>query len=277
MAEQEIALTGTDQPAPLSLLTGSPDERLAEATEVANALSPLIAAKKLYANINGRQHVLFEGWTTLGALVGVFPVTAWTRPVEQGWEARVEARTLSGAIVGAAEAQCLRTEKIWSNRDDYALRSMAQTRAGGKALRMPLGFIMSLAGYEATPAEEMPRDEPKSQPARRPNATAKPTQSRDKAAPAGSSAASSDDDRSRLFGLATEMWGDKDTHAAICAALSLPSDGEGAITEHWLGKGGTYKSAQPYLAEVRRTEVGGKSFEDACRIVNAYAQLTVTE
>ena len=83
-----------------------------------------------------------------------------------------------------------------------------------------------------------------------------------------------DDGRSVLFGLATEMWRDKDAHAAICAALSLPSDGEGAIREHWLDKGGTYKGAQTYLAEVRRHEVGGKSFEDACKIVNAFAQLT---
>ncbi|KKL96002.1 hypothetical protein LCGC14_1848770, partial [marine sediment metagenome] len=257
---------------PLSLLTGSPDERLAEATEVANALSPLINTKKLYANINGRKHVLFEGWTTLGALVGVFPVTAWTRPVEQGWEARVEARTLSGAIVGAAEAQCLRTEKIWSNRDDYALRSMAQTRAGGKALRMPLGFIMSLAGYEATPAEEIPRDEPAAtRPAPKPSVRRAPPARK---SPPPDAEDGDDGERSKLFGLATEMWGDKDTHTAICAALSLPSEGEGAIREHWLDKGGTYKQAQPYLAEVRRHEVGGKSFEDACRIVNAFAQLT---
>ena len=157
MVEQETGLVPVQEAGPISLLTGSPAERLAEATAVANALSPLIDKKKLYAVIKGRKHVLFEGWTTLGALIGVFPVTAWTRQVDQGWEARVEARTLSGAIVGGAEAQCLRTESTWSTRDDYALRSMAQTRAGAKALRMPLGFIMSLAGYDATPADEMPR------------------------------------------------------------------------------------------------------------------------
>jgi hypothetical protein len=33
---------------------------------------------------------------------------------------------------------------------------MAQTRATSKALRVPLGFIVVLAGYEATPEEEMP-------------------------------------------------------------------------------------------------------------------------
>jgi hypothetical protein len=78
--------------------------------------------------------------------------------VADGWEARVEARTLAGQVVGAAEAECLRTEKTWSSRDDYALRSMAQTRAVSKALRGPLGFVVTLAGYEATPAEEMPAE-----------------------------------------------------------------------------------------------------------------------
>ena len=36
------------------------------------------------------------------------------------------------------------------------MMSMAQTRALGKAYRMALGWIMKMAGYEATPAEEMP-------------------------------------------------------------------------------------------------------------------------
>jgi hypothetical protein len=71
----------------------------------------------------------------------------------------VVAKTLSGQVVGAAEAMCTHSENTWRNRDEYALRSMAQTRAVSKALRLPLGFVMQLAGYEATPAEEMPTDD----------------------------------------------------------------------------------------------------------------------
>ena len=95
-------------------------------------------------------------------MLGVFPVVVWTKEVGegQGWEARVEARTRDGAVVGAAEAECLRSEKTWKNRDSYALRSMAQTRATSKALRGPVGFVMTIAGFEATPEEEMPREEP---------------------------------------------------------------------------------------------------------------------
>lgn len=147
--------------APANLFGASnPAEVVARSIEAADALVDVINAKKLWVNISGRSHVLVDGWTLLGSMCGVFPVVVWTHKLTDpdGWEARVEARTLAGAIVGAAEAECLRSEKQWGGRDDYALRSMAQTRATSKALRGPLGFIVHLAGFSATPAEEMPSE-----------------------------------------------------------------------------------------------------------------------
>ncbi len=139
-----------------------PDEIIARATSTAGSLAKVIRSQKLAVTISGREHVRVEGWTLLGTLLGVFPYLVWTRPIGDGvelhivgWEARCEARTMDGRIVGSAEAMCSRSEKTWGNRDDYALRSMAQTRATSKALRQPLGFVMALAGFEATPAEEM--------------------------------------------------------------------------------------------------------------------------
>lgn len=132
-----------------------PREVIAKAAEVATALKEVVIKQGLVSNINGKQYPKCEAWTLLGTILGVFPVLVWTRKVEGGWEARVEAKTKDGAIVGAAEAQCLNTEKNWANRDEFALRSMAQTRATAKCLRMPLGFVMTLSGFEATPAEEM--------------------------------------------------------------------------------------------------------------------------
>ena len=41
-------------------------------------------------------------------------------------------------------------------RGPAARRSMAQTRATGKACRLAFSWIMALAGYEPTPAEELP-------------------------------------------------------------------------------------------------------------------------
>jgi hypothetical protein len=131
-----------------------PEEIVRQASAVARALAPVIEDRGLYTDINGRRHVRVEGWTLLGSMLGVFPVCVWSRPIENGWEARVEARTLGGALVGAAEASCTRDEPNWRDKPDYALRSMAQTRSTSKALRLPLGFVVALAGYEATPAEE---------------------------------------------------------------------------------------------------------------------------
>lgn len=151
-------LVPTGAPPATLFRTDEPGEIIARATEVANSLSAVLKAKRLAVRIGQKDHVLVEGWTLCGAMLGVFPVVEWTRKLENGWEARVEARTKDGAVVGAAEAECLSTENRWKTADDYAIRSMAQTRAVSKALRAPLGFIVSLAGFDPTPAEEMDRE-----------------------------------------------------------------------------------------------------------------------
>lgn len=139
--------------------TRDPNQIIARAVGVANALGGIIESKRLYTDIRGRKHVRVEGWTLLGSMLGVYPVIAWSRRVDGGWEARCEAKTQAGAVVGAAEAQCLADESNWEDRDDFALRSMAQTRATSKCLKLPLGFVMAISGYETTPAEEMTGNE----------------------------------------------------------------------------------------------------------------------
>lgn len=156
----EVAVIEQHQLAPLE----NPQGFVAGYVAMADELARVIRDKQLASAISGRQYVRVEGWTLLGSMLGVFPICVWTRPVERdgapvGWEARVEARTRDGAVVGAAEAECLRDESKWKSRDDYALRSMAQTRATSKALRQPLGFVMTIAGFEATPAEEVPHSD----------------------------------------------------------------------------------------------------------------------
>lgn len=131
--------------------------QLVEAHRQATAITRVIDAEKLSMRIGRSEHVLFEGWATLGAFNGVSVHTVWSRALEDGagWEARAEARTLDGRVVGTAEAMCSRAEHNWKNADDYAIRSMAQTRAGSKAFKGPLSWVMVLAGKSATPAEEV--------------------------------------------------------------------------------------------------------------------------
>ena len=143
--------------------TDNPNEIINQASAQAAALDKVVRAQGFFVRIGQGEHLRVEGWQTLGALVGVFPVTQWTKEIRDddgrviGFRARVEAMR-DGNVVGAAESRCLRSERNWRDRDEFALESMAQTRATAKALSQPLRFIVSLAGYAGTPAEEMPSE-----------------------------------------------------------------------------------------------------------------------
>jgi hypothetical protein len=145
----------TFTPHDLDVFAGDPGEVMQAMKEVAQIIAEPVRAVHTI-RIKDREYVRVEGWTMLGRIVGVKPIVVWTRALDNGWEARVEARDRHDKLVGAAEAMCTRDEASWKTRDEYAIRSMAQTRATSKALRGPLGFVLTLAGFEATPAEEMP-------------------------------------------------------------------------------------------------------------------------
>ena len=62
---------------------------------------------------------------------------------------------VTGLPVSVGHALCSNKERSKRSFDEYAILSMAQTRAEGKAYRLLLGWLMKAAGFEATPAEEM--------------------------------------------------------------------------------------------------------------------------
>lgn len=133
------------------------------AREMAEALADVIERQKLATVIQGRKFVGVEGWTTLGVMLGVVAREVQTTEADGIYTAVVElVRVNDGACISRASAEC-GEEKPWNQRPRYARRSMAQTRATGKACRLAFSWIMALAGYEPTPAEEMSdtrRDEP---------------------------------------------------------------------------------------------------------------------
>ena len=154
----EAVVVQSQELAPAGLFkTDDPVEVVERATRVADARKDVISQRGLYAMIQGKPHVRVEGWQLVGAMLGVTAVCVETVEVEGGWKATVEARTADGRVIGSASALCTKNEKRgpWKTADDYARLSMAQTRATSKALKGPLGFVISLAGYQTTPAEEM--------------------------------------------------------------------------------------------------------------------------
>lgn len=125
----------------------------------ATNLKDLIVQNKLFTNIKGKNYVNVEGWQIAGAFTGVFPVVEAVENLSDGefykYRAEVSLRDKDGNKVGSGVAICTNHEAGKKNFDEYAVASMAQTRAAGKAFRMKLGWLLKVAGYETTPAEEM--------------------------------------------------------------------------------------------------------------------------
>ncbi len=142
-----------------------PDPRqvLMRAQQCASALKSVIENKPKSVIINGEQYLEYEDWQTLGQFYAYAARTLDAEYVEvngvAGARAKAELVDLrTGEVMGGAEAYCMRDEDKWADRPWHQLASMAQTRAGAKAFRNRLAWIVVLAGYKATPAEELDSD-----------------------------------------------------------------------------------------------------------------------
>ena len=177
----------TVQHAEVGIFT-SPEIVLENAQTAARALVSVISLKKKPVILNGEQYLEFEDWQTVGQFYGFTVKTGDAVPVEidgvKGAKAQADLIDLkTGMYLGGAEAYCMRDEEHWNTRPKYEwqdqgdgkdrkrvkvgdevvpwfqLASMAQTRAGAKAFRNRLAWVVVLAGYRATPAEEMTGNE----------------------------------------------------------------------------------------------------------------------
>lgn len=166
MNEQPTALAAAPRPArALSIAGRDPRDVVAMATTAANELRGVVRAQDLATQIQGREFVRVEGWTTLAAMLGLFTYEESTEEIAGGegvYRSYVQLRALDGTIVARASAECGWPDEVdnngrpmWAARPRYARRSMAITRATGKACRMGLSWVMRMAGYEGVPAEEM--------------------------------------------------------------------------------------------------------------------------
>lgn len=161
-----------------------PKAVLAEAQRAAKALKDVIASipedKKVM--MNGEQYLELEHWQVVGTFYNCSAKIVKTEPIEIGGARGFIARAVlinktTGAEISAAEAICLNDEDKWSTRAKYEwqdgkktkigdvpvpmfqLMSMAQTRASAKVHRNVFSWVVVLAGYAPTPAEDMTGDE----------------------------------------------------------------------------------------------------------------------
>lgn len=125
----------------------------------ATSLKDLIVQNHLATPIRGKNYVNVEGWQIAGAFTGTFPIVEKVENLSEGssykYRAEVSLRDKDGNKVGYGVAICTNREAGKTGFDEYAVASMAQTRAVGKAFRMKIGWLLKIAGYETTPTEEM--------------------------------------------------------------------------------------------------------------------------
>ena len=137
-----------------------------ETMHLAQDLARFIKENKLFHHIQGKAYVNVEGWQYAGARLGILPVIEElnripTDDTEVKYQAQVKLYNLKSQVdghpqtVGSGFAICSNRENGKRNYQEFAIASMAQTRAIGKAYRNILAWIIRAAGYEPTPAEEM--------------------------------------------------------------------------------------------------------------------------
>ena len=146
--------------------------KIVVATNVANCLKNLVVSQGLVVTgLNPKQpeaeYVTVEGWEVLGTMLGIVPDTKIVEEMKNdkgrtiGFKARAtlyqnpvidDGKIVGGTVLSTAEAYCTRDD---FQKKFFSMASMAQTRALGKAYRMALSWIVKMAGFEATYAEDM--------------------------------------------------------------------------------------------------------------------------
>jgi hypothetical protein len=141
----------------------TPADVLKVGAEIATPLAKFIKDRNLSVRLGNKDYVVAEAWNTLGVMMGVTPHEVGVEDNDGIFTAHVELRRVSdGKALASASAECGSDDEkdkwgkpTWASRPRYARRSMAITRATAKAGRMAFGWVMLMAGYQATPAEEM--------------------------------------------------------------------------------------------------------------------------
>ncbi|AHM61634.1 hypothetical protein D770_16900 [Flammeovirgaceae bacterium 311] len=146
------------------------EKRIVESYDISNAsetlhlaqdLAKFIRENRLAMQIQGKDYVNVEGWQYAGARLGILPVIEDVKRIQSNddevkYQAHVKLVNLkTDTIVGSGFAICSNRESGKRYYQEFAIASMAQTRAIGKAYRNILAWIIRAAGYEPTPAEEM--------------------------------------------------------------------------------------------------------------------------
>lgn len=142
-----------------------PENQLADPTllhrrsiAVANAVREGVLGQTI--EIQGKKYIQSAGWAMMANAFGFVVSGGEVRKEGDGFIAKAYLKRVdNGVVVAEAEGFCDRTEPRWKTAAEYAIRSMAQTRAASKVCKMALASCVPLMGVKnlsVTPAEEVP-------------------------------------------------------------------------------------------------------------------------
>lgn len=135
---------------------------LTEGNKAAGLLKASMDRKKKKIFFNGKEYAEFHDLQVVCNYFGHSVRTYEAQPVEiggiQGFKAHADLINKDGIHIGGAEAYCMKDEPNWARKPLFQLASMAQTRAAAKCITNDYRWVLDLAGYGTTPAEEMPTE-----------------------------------------------------------------------------------------------------------------------
>lgn len=142
------------------------------ARQSAYTLQDIVENEKWYAMIQGNKHLNIQAWQAIGIKYRLTARTADTDIIYHpqtgamlGVKARVEIIDQDAVVHGEGHSYCTYDEeetrkdgtkyRKWQGRPLANLSGMAQTRAASRGFKQILSWVVVLAGYSPTPAEEM--------------------------------------------------------------------------------------------------------------------------
>ncbi len=160
MERKELALVEPENGNAISIPIQQ-KEQLKNAAALAQDVAKIVKENGLSKRFGSspKEHVFVEGWLTISRVNNEAPHSKVEAVEHHGDYEVIKARAwitdASGSVVSEADGYCSNEEANWRGKPFYARASMAQTRAIGKAMRLRHAWVMVMAGFSPTPAEEM--------------------------------------------------------------------------------------------------------------------------
>jgi hypothetical protein len=130
----------------------------------ATVLMRVVEDRGLYSTISGKRFLVYEAWALIASFDGASVDTSDVSPILEngetiGYACRAKVMKdgvaiAAGASIGYMEGSAVTRGRTGRERD-RAVYSAVQTWAGSKSCRMRYSTVATLAGYQATTAEEM--------------------------------------------------------------------------------------------------------------------------